>query len=55
MLGFLDKADKPLGLNRMTVALERTADIVYSLRSESRSGYVESADRKKTATSGTMA
>ena len=47
MLGFLDKADKPLGLNRMTVALERTADIVYSLRSESRSGYVESADREE--------
>jgi hypothetical protein len=37
VVGFLGSASEPRGLNRMTAALERAANIVYSLRSENRS------------------
>src|SRR5262249_42825747 len=33
LVHFLDNAEKPGGLNHLTVALERAAAIVYSLRS----------------------
>jgi hypothetical protein len=44
VVGFLGSASGPRGLNRMTVALERAADIVYSLRSENRSDHYELDD-----------